>query len=366
MGEETRVLQVLGQSAGGIARHVAQVTAALDGDGFVVDVAGPPNVPIAMPKPLIPAVIPDGPTGHRKAVARLRGIIRDGDYGVVHAHGLRAGIDAGIAARGERTPSLMTVHNLVRPDVSGRAKAAFYNWAEPLAVRVNQRTFAVSEEIAGHLRARVAARSRRIEVLYLGVGETPVTTRARRRVREDLGVSSEGRLIVTVARLSAQKAIPVMLRALAHLSGEVMLAIVGRGPDEMRLHTEAVALGVGSRIAWLGWRNDVADYLAAAEVFCLSSNWEGIPLAAQEAMLLGTPVVATDVGGMGELIADRVSGRLVPKGDPIALSEALSEVLLSDELAAKYATAAKRRLQERFSTARMLNRLKEAYREPLS
>lgn len=363
MREATRVLQVLGRSAGGIARHVAHVTAELDGKEMVVDIAGPSDLPITMPKPVVTADIPDGPRGHRRVVARLRSIIGDGDYDVVHAHGLRAGIDAGIAARWERVPSLMTVHNLVRPDVSGRAKAAFYNWAEPLAMAVTRRTFAVSEDIAGHLRTRTGARPERIEVLYLGVGEAPVPERFRDEVREELGISSEGRLIVTVARLSAQKAIPVMLEALSLLPNEVMLAIVGRGPDEMSLRRLAVALGIGPRVVWLGWRNDVAAYLAAADVFCLSSSWEGIPLAAQEAMLLGSPVVATDVGGMSELVEDRDSGRLVPKGDPRALAEALREVLFSDELATRYARAAKLRLQQRFSTKRMLERLRQAYRE---
>lgn len=119
---------------------------------------------------------------------------------------------------------------------------------------------------------------------------------------------------MTAARLSAQKALPVMLAALSRLPEDVRLAVLGRGPDEMSLRTQATAQGLGKRVAWLGWRDDVADYLAAASAFCLSSNWEGVPLAAQEAILLGIPVVATGVGGMPELVEDRVSGRLVPKG----------------------------------------------------
>ena len=75
----TRVLQVLGRSAGGIARHVAQLTAALDGDGFEVDIAGPVGLPIPMPKPLIPVDIPDGPIkGHAGAVRLLANTIATG------------------------------------------------------------------------------------------------------------------------------------------------------------------------------------------------------------------------------------------------------------------------------------------------
>ncbi len=360
--QEIRVLQVLGRSAGGIARHVAQVAAALDGDGLVIDIAGPPDLPITMPKPVAPAVIPDGPTGHRQAVARLRAILQQGHYDIVHAHGLRAGIDAGMAARRLGVPSFVTVHNLVRNDVSGRLKATFYNWAEPLSVGLNARTFAVSEEIASRLRARAGRRADKIEVLRLGVGDAPATRRPPDQVRQELGVTQEGSLIVTAARLSAQKALPVMLAALSRLPEDVRLAVLGRGPDEMSLRTQATAQGLGKRVAWLGWRDDVADYLAAANAFCLSSNWEGVPLAAQEAILLGIPVVATGVGGMPELVEDRVSGRLVPKGDAHALSKALQEVLFDKERASRYASAAKARLAQRFSTAGMLARLTEAYR----
>lgn len=361
MAEDPRVLEVLGNSAGGIARHVAQLTVGLDGDGLVIDVAGPPDLPVAMPKALLPVVIPDGVTGHHKAVAALRSMIADGRYDVVHAHGLRAGIDAGMATRGLDVQSLMTVHNLVRPDVSGRAKAAFYNWAEPLAVRMNRRTFAVSEDIARRLRSRAGAGASTIEVLYLGVGDPPVTTRPPEQVRDELGVGPQGRLIVTVARLSAQKALSVMLQAVARLPDDVVLAVLGQGPDETALRTQALAMGLSRRVSWLGWREDVADYLGAAHAFCLSSNWEGIPLSAQEAILLDTPVVATDVGGMSELVTNRESGRLVRKGDSAALAAALREVLFSEHLAKGYASAAKRQLAQRFSTEQMLARLRQAY-----
>jgi glycosyltransferase involved in cell wall biosynthesis len=114
-------------------------------------------------------------------------------------------------------------------------------------------------------------------------------------------------------------------------------------------------------VSFLGFRPDVADHIAAADAFSLSSLWEGVPLAAQEAILLGTPVVGTDVGGMRELISNKVSGRLVPPGDPVALAAALDEVLSSPERAAAYARAARDGLHERFSTDAMLERLREAY-----
>ena len=356
----TRVLQVLGRSAGGIARHVAQITSALDGtDGLVVDIAGPAGLPIEMPKALNPIEIPDGPiVGHRAAVGALSEMMQS--YDVVHAHGLRAGIDAGIAARRRDKTSFLTVHNLVRQEISG-PKAVLYRKAEAVAVRATGHTFAVSHDIARHLRRSIPRSADKIEVLYLGIGGPPTTARSRTDVRASLGLADGTQLIVSVARLAPQKSLDVLLESTARLRADAVLAVLGEGPLRVDLEHKARILDLGNRVRFLGFRPDVADHIAAADVFALSSVWEGVPLAAQEAILLGTPVVGTDVGGMRELIANKVSGRLVPAGDPAALADALDEVLASPERAASYSAAAAEGLRARFSTEKMLDRLRAAY-----
>ena len=362
MSRGRRVLEVLGRSAGGISAHVARVTEGLDGrDGLVVDVAGPPDLPLAMPKPVRPVVIPDGLGGHAHAVRTLRSIVRSGGYEVVHAHGLRAGIDSGIAARGPGILRCVTVHNLVLPDVTGGVRALFYRWGEPLAVRLNHKVFAPSEEIAHHLRATIPSAAEKVDVVPLGVGEEVPVVRSRDEVRAELGLAADARLIVTVSRLHPQKALHVLLGALAKLPSSVHLAVVGEGPLEDELKGAAAELGVSQRVVWLGFREDVGDYVAAADVFCLSSRWEAVALAAKEAVLVDTPVVATDVGGMRELLDDGVSGRLVPSDDPSALAAALLDVLEHPDRAAMFTRNARAALAARFSTADMLDRLYRAY-----
>jgi glycosyltransferase involved in cell wall biosynthesis len=359
---EPRVLQVLGNSTGGIARHVAQVTERLDGAGFAVDIAGPPTLPLAMPKPVQPVSIPNGPVrGHGRAIKRLRAIVEEGAYDVVHAHGLRAGIDSALAARRSR-PVILTVHNLVHGDVAGRFRAPVYRRAESLAVRLTDHTFAVSDDIASHLR-RVRSGRAKVEVLHLGIGDPPETTRDRAAIRRELQVPDGTSLIVTASRLAPQKALQVMFEALSSLELPVTLAVLGTGPLEDELRRAASASGIERNVRWLGFRENVEDYIAAGDVFCLSSVWEGVPLAAQEAILLGVPVVATAVGGMPELVDDAVSGRLVPPNDPAALAAALRQVLSNKTLRTAFAAGARARLAERFSTERMLERLSTEYRE---
>jgi glycosyltransferase involved in cell wall biosynthesis len=359
--EPGRVLEVLGRSAGGTAVHVAQIVAGLDGQrGLRVDVAGPPDLPVAMPKEALDLRVPNGPViGHRAAIRRIRQLLTEGRYSVVHAHGLRAGIDAAMAARGSGASVVLTVHNLVQPEIAGGLKARLYSRAEPLAVRSAELTFAASRQIADHLKEKVPAAADRVEVLHVPIGSPPVVKRDAAAVRKEMNVGPEVNLVVTVARLAPQKALHVMLEAIAQV--DCALAIVGEGPLEKELRALAERLGVADRVRWLGFREDVADFIAAADSFCLSSVWEAVALAAQEAVLLGTPVVSTDVGGMSELIDDGVSGRLAPKGDADALARVLRDLLDAPEVAQAMAARAAAAYEIRFSKQAMLDRLAHAY-----
>lgn len=361
---DRRVLQVLGRSAGGIARHVAEIAEAMDGvGGLSVEIAGPPDLPIEMPKEMHPLRIPDGAIiGHRSAIKELRAIVSSVGCDVVHAHGLRAGIDAALATRGLDVPVILTVHNLVQPEIAGRFKAPLFRKAEAVATRSADHVLCVSEQIARHLRASVASAASKIEVLYLGIQDPPKPQRAPRDVRSEVGADSGQHLIVAVSRLAPQKALHVLLEAIATLP-EVLLVILGEGPLEGELKATAGSLGVDGRTVFLGFRGDAHEFVAAADAFCLSSIWEGIPLAAQEAIALGTPVVTTDVGGMDELIRDGHSGRLCPPGDADSLAAAIQEVVTDRMAADRYATTARIELRQRFSRDRMLERLASLYKE---
>ena len=358
-----RVLQVLGHSGGGVGRHVAEITRALDdGARLVVDVAAPLDMRVPMPKALLGVRIPDGPVrGHFSAVRALTRIIRAGRYDLVHAHGLRAGMDGVLAARRSGVPAIVTLHNLLLEDVSGGFKTRAFRWVEPFVVRASAKTFVPSREMSEALAARTKVPDGRIEVLYAGTGEVPSPRRRRAEVRAELGVSEDDRLVVSVARLTPQKGLHVMLDALASLPANVSLAIVGEGRLRGELVAAAEVLGIRDRVHFLGFRDDATDYVGAADVFCLSSLWEAISLAAQEAVVLGVPVVATDVGGLPELIEDGVSGRLVPKGDARSLAKALEETISDGALARRFVSAARAHYDRHFSRDAILDRLMRLY-----
>lgn len=361
---ERTVLQVMGMSAGGIATHVRDIYEALDGgDGLRIEIAGPRSSPVAMPDRMFDLHVPDGPVrGHAGAVRRIREIARETECDLIHAHGLRAGIDAALAGRALRVPVLLTIHNLVQPAIAGRLKARVYRRAEAIAARLADHVLCVSEQIARHLRHSVPRAADKVEVLYLGLADVPEPKRSAHEIREELAITPEVPLLVTVARLAPQKALHVLLQAVAGMEG-AHLMILGEGPLEAELRSLADSLSLSERVHFLGFRREASSYVAAADVFCLSSVWEGVPLAAQEAIQLGTPIVSTDVGGMSELVIDGHSGRLCAPGDPVGLRDAIQDVLADGDRAGSFAARAKEGLEERFSRTRMLERLTAFYKE---
>jgi glycosyltransferase involved in cell wall biosynthesis len=133
-------------------------------------------------------------------------------------------------------------------------------------------------------------------------------------------------MLLAVGRLHPQKDYPTMLEAVARLqarSPQPMLVIAGDGPDAEEIAALARELGV--RVRLLGRRDDVADLMSAADLLVVSSVWEARALVVQEAMQMGLPVVATDVGGIAELVAD--AAILVPANAPVALAAAIEKVL---------------------------------------
>jgi glycogen synthase len=143
---------------------------------------------------------------------------------------------------------------------------------------------------------------------------------------------------VFVGRLTEQKALSVALAALRAVPGAT-LAIVGDGPERESLVDEAGRLGLDGRVTFVGSlaRAEALRYLAGARAAVLPSAWENLPHAAVEALAVGTPVIATAVGGVPEIVRDDENGLLVPPNDAAALARALRAVAADDVLRARLA-----------------------------
>ncbi|MDM8085964.1 glycosyltransferase family 4 protein [Cellulomonas cellasea] len=333
-----RVLQVLGSSAGGVARHVAQVTSALGSLGEpgepgeaadTVHVAGPAELAAVVAPSDGAAVFHTTPIADRprlsdiQAVLRLRALSAGAD--VVHAHGLRAGALAVLAVRTlpsrARPRMVVTLHNL---PVGGRAIRTVSAVLERIVARGADVVLGVSGDLVVLAKARGARQASRALV---PAPPLPQPSRDRAAVRGELGLAEHGTLVVSVARLAPQKGLGLLADAAALLHGRsghgVLWALAGDGPLRGELQARIDAEGLPVRL--LGRREDVADLMAAADVVASTAVWEGQPIAVQEALQLGCPLVATDAGGTREVTGD--AAVLVPVGDADAFARALSEVL---------------------------------------
>ena len=159
--------------------------------------------------------------------------------------------------------------------------------------------------------------------------------------------AKERRGLVFAGRLTRQKAMHVALDALAHVPA-TQLTVIGDGPDRARLERHAHDTGLNGRVRFVGAlpREEVLDALAGAEAAVLSSDWENFPHAAVEALATGTPLVATAVGGVGEIVVDGVNGLLVPPGSAEAFGRALERLLGSPELHARLSDGARASVEE--------------------
>lgn len=176
-------------------------------------------------------------------------------------------------------------------------------------------------------------------------------------LRRDLSLGESDFLFVCVARLHRQKAHEVLIGAAAVLRdegvGNFRVLLVGDGDREERLRSLVSSENLDGQVIFLGRREDVPDILRQSDAFVLSSDYEGTPVAMLEAMAAALPVVATSVGGNGEVVAENVSGHLVPPGDPDAFAAAMKKLLEDRKRAAGMGAEGRDVVEKRYRIERV-------------
>ena len=331
----TEVLELLGPSTGGIRQHVGWLTGALGARGWRVRTAGPDGVLDGLVHQDAVVAVPRGRAALTDAI---------GGADLIHAHGLTAGWMASTIRK--RPPLVVTVHNLVLDEAAGR-KAPVLRALEGWLPRRVDALIAVSEEIG-----RRFGGGSNVHVIP-PAGPVPTVTRDRDDVRAELGIAPDERLVVVAARLHPQKDLPTLFAAVDGLP-DVRVVVFGEGPDEVELRKTAPA-----NVLLAGSRAGVADEIAAADVFVVSSRWESGPLVLLEAMSLGRPVVTTDVGLASRVVRDGDTGRLVVPGVAAALRSAITDVLADPEQAAAMGAAGRVAVEAAFSGDELLGRIED-------
>jgi glycosyltransferase involved in cell wall biosynthesis len=238
------------------------------------------------------------------------------------------------------------------------ARVRILRFARNLALRRAARILIPSESLR-ELSVAWGVAAARIEVLPNPV-EAPADIGERDALRRRHGLN--GQTLVYAGRLAMQKAVDVALTAVSRVGG-VELVIAGDGPDAEKLRALARELELNGRARFLGPqpRETVFELLRAADAVVLSSKWENFPHVAVEALAVGTPVVATNAGGVAEIVRDGENGLLVPPDDPAALAAAIERYFAEPELRERLRAAAPASV-ERFAPERIYDRLEATLR----
>ncbi|SCX54075.1 Glycosyltransferase involved in cell wall bisynthesis [Klenkia marina] len=358
-----RVAEVLATSTGGVGTHVRSLVAPLRAAGASLRVCGPAATDElfafaaggAAFRPVQISAVPADP----RAVLALARATTGAD--LVHAHGLRAALVAAVARRvaGVHHPLVITLHNALQP--GGGPEQAVLARLEAATIRAADVVLAASGDLAENA-WRAGARD--VRVAPVSAPPLPTAARDRAAVRAGLGLAADRPLVVAVGRLHPQKGYRTLLDAAAHWAGQhpaPAVVVAGDGPQQAELAARIDAERLP--VVLLGRRTDVADLLAAADVCVLPSVWEARSLTAQEALRSGTPLVATRVGGIPELVGE--AAVLVPAGDPEALATAVTEVLADPARAAGLVAAGRARAEQWPDDAGTARALVALYRELL-
>ncbi len=301
--------------------------------------------------------------GFRPALSRsILALARAHRVDVLHCHQYTPFVYGSLASLGPWAPGLVFTEHGRLSDAPPSQKR---RWANAFLSRTPGAVLcAVSEDVRRHMSAEGLPHDR-IEVIHNGIppGREP-TPSDRLAARHTLDVGREDSLVIgTAARLDPVKDLECLLKAfsLVRQRRDAVLVLVGDGPEREHLERSAAELGVRDHTRFMGYRTDVRHLLAGLDVYVNSSISEGISLTILEAMASMLPVVATAVGGTPEII-DQSVGALIPPRNADALSAAILHIGESGAARQTLGAAARRRVVDRFSLARMTARYHQLYR----
>lgn len=290
---------------------------------------------------------------------RLRRVMKETAPDIVHTWMYSANFWGRLAAVSCGVPHLIA---------SERGEVRLSGPVDRAAERFFQRRtlrMANSRFLASSLEQHFGLPADQTRIVYNGVGfELPDRGVAGPRLRRELGLPRESLIVLTVGRIGFPKNYKMLVRVVErlHRSGsEAVFAIVGTGPEEAAIRQQVHDAGLDGKVRFLGFRGDVPSLLAAADLFCFTSDSEGFPNAVLEAMLAGLPVVCTDFPSAREMIFDPKAGILVPRDDDEGMAREIDALLKEPARREAVGLAARRHVQEHFSWERMTGRMTAIY-----
>jgi glycosyltransferase involved in cell wall biosynthesis len=290
-----------------------------------------------------------------RAVPRLRRLVRVENYDIVHFHTKRAHALSLWLPRGHNRPKYVVTRRMDYPERRGWYTDCLYN-------RRVDGVVVISQAIADLL-IKAGVNARKIRRIFSGIDADRFD---RSLAQSRLG---EVKVIGCLAVLEERKGHQFLLEAAARLkkdSVNLRYHLGGDGPLRGQLEREAARLGLQDEMKFLGFVNDTPEFLAKIDLLVMPSLFEGLGVAALEAMAARRPVVATRVGGLSESVVDGVTGLLVPPRDARALAEAITKLVRAPELAVAMGKRGRERVLQHFTIEQMAVQNESYYYELLA
>ena len=354
----------VGELFGGVERHVLEMASSLQArrisslfflfhDGELAAQARQRGIELI--------ILPDSNRFLLSTSKQLAGVLESRNVRIVHAHGYKAMVFCAIARRKYRFALVKTEHGLPEKTPGKPIEALrshFYHLFDAAATRLSNATVCcvTTELLAQHS----GSSTRQARLIPNGISGMD---------RGDLPPPREFRSkrfnLAAVGRLDPVKALDVAIDALSAqgMPRDVELYLVGTGPCEGELRARAKAAGLSERVHFLGFRRDAHSFIAHCDALLMPSLHEGLPYTLLEAMALGTPVIASRVGGLAEVLQNEVTGLLVAPRDAGALADAVRRLYEDHLLRTQLGEAARRVQQARYSLDAMTKGYLQLYAE---
>lgn len=301
--------------------------------------------------------------GNLQAGMKLAQLLRQEKAAILHSHMFWSSLCSCPIAWACRVPVVVeTLHGTEAWRKGWKARF----WVDRLVNHFISRHVAVSASDAHFLESKKHVPSNNISVIHNGVDLKHFcrSQDIRKEMRNRLGCSERDVVLIAIARLHTGKGHAVLFKALRSVVDrfrDIKLICLGEGDGEAELRRICNELGLAEHVRFQGYETNVADWLQAADINVLPSFYEGLPLTVLEAMAAGVPTVASNVGGIPELLTDGVSGLLVPPGDWSSLASAVLRLACDKDLRRSLGAAASRRASLNFSLEVQIHRTEQLY-----
>lgn len=384
--QRTKIVRIIARlNIGGPSLHVVNLNKGLSSDRFEsLLVIGSPNpgegsmLDYAQENGVQPLTIPEmvGEASLRprdlKALWMLYRILQAERPHIVHTHTAKAGFLGRLAARMAGVPIIVhTYHGHVLNGYYGPVKSWLLTMMERGLARITDRLVAVSELVKQDLITYGVAPPEKISVIPLGFDLEPFfdCESLKGEFRRELELGPGDKLVGILGRIFPIKNHRLFLESAAQIAQQesnVHFVIVGDGVLRSEMEKYAQDLRIDQRVFFTGWRRDLPRIYADLDLLVVSSNNEGTPVSAIEAMASGCPVVATRVGGLPDVVQDRETGYLVPPKQPEALTAAMLILIRDSKKAEQMGRSAQLSVEMRFSLDRLLRDTENLYQELLT